>query len=333
LFIPLLGISGPRASAETTDELYAKAKQEKTLVFYAAGPTGAQDRWIKEFQERFPGVKVELVGGLSPALSKRVDEQLAHKAVEVDLASFQTIQDFTRWKQAGAMLLFKPDGFDRIDPAYKDEDGAFTPVSINLVTYAYNTRRLPTADVPKSALDFLKPILKSELVTTDPTADDAALAVFNMIVGKYGWDYMDRYMANQPIFVTTGHQTVSRMIADGEKLATFDSTSSTPVMKAQGKPIEPLMSEHDDTPVFLVGAGIFKDAPHPNAAKLYLTWYMATQQQSRTGTFSPRSDVAPPAGMQPLSSYRVDSGYRKLVSDEARLLGLRRQFGTYIHTR
>jgi ABC-type Fe3+ transport system substrate-binding protein len=162
---------------------------------------------------------------------------------------------------------------------------------------------------------------------------DAALAVFNMIVGKYGWDYMDRYMANQPTFVTTGHQTVSRIIADGEKLATFDSTSSTPVMKLQGKPIELLISQQDDTPVFLVGAGIFKDAPHPNAAKLYLTWYMAREQQSRTGTFSPRSDVPPPAGMQPLSSYKIESGYGKQVSNEARLLDLRRRFGSYVHKR
>jgi ABC-type Fe3+ transport system substrate-binding protein len=331
LFAGALSLSAIQATADTLDELYARAKQEKTLVFYGAGPTGAHDRWIKEFQERFPGVRVELVGGLSVGLSKKVDEQLARKAVEVDLASFQSIQDFARWKQAGAMLLFKPEGFDRIDPAYTDEDGAFTPVSINLITYAYNSKRLQAADIPKSALDFLKPVFKGELVTTDPSADDAGLAVFKMIVGKYGWDYMDRYMANAPTFVTSGHQTVSRMIAEGEKLATFDSTSSTPVMKAQGQPIEPLLSQQDDTPVFLVAAGIFKDAPHPNAAKLYLTWYLAPEQQSRTGTFSPRSDVPPPAGMQSLRSYRIDGGYRKLVSDEARLLDLRRRFGSYIH--
>ena len=32
-----------------------------------------------------------------------------------------------------------------------------------------------------------------------------------------------------------------------------------------------MFSQADATPVFLVGAAIFKDAPHPNAAKLYLT--------------------------------------------------------------
>jgi len=321
------------ARAESIDELYAKAKQEKTLVLYGAGPTGSHDRWVKDFRERFPGVTVELTGGLSTALNKKVEEQLARNKIETDLAIFQTIQDFSKWKKAGALLMFKPDGSDMIDPAYKDEDGAFTAVSVNTIVYAYNTKLLPAADVPKSALDFLKPIFQGRLITVDPSEDDAGLAVFNMIVTKYGWSYMDRYMAQKPAFVTTGHQTVSNAIADGEKLATFDSTSTTPRLKAAGKPIEPVFSQVDDTPVFLVGAAIFKDAPHPNAAKLYLNWYMAKEQQSRSGTFSPRADVPPPPGLQPLSSYKIDSGYRKLVSDDARMADLRKRFAAYIRKR
>jgi len=321
------------ARAESIDALYEKAKLEKTLVLYGAGPTGSHDRWIRDFQQRFPGVTVALTGGLSTALNKKVEQQLASKAMEADLAIFQTIQDFGRWKKAGALLLFKPEGSELIDPAYKDEDGAFTAVSVNTIVYAYNTRLLAAADVPKSALDFLKPMFQGQLITTDPSEDDAALAVFNMIVGKYGWSYMDKYMAQKPAFVTTGHAAVSNAIADGEKLATFDSTSTTPRLKQAGKPIEPVFSQADDTPVFLVGGAIFKGAPHPNAAKLYLTWYLAKEQQSRSGTFSPRSDVPPPPGLQPLSSYKIDSGFRRLVSDESRAAELRKRFSSYIHKR
>jgi ABC-type Fe3+ transport system substrate-binding protein len=329
LAVALLTASAGWAQAETMDELYAKAKLEKTLVLYGAGPTGSHDRWVKDFQERYPGVTVQLSGGLSTALNKKVEEQLARGKMETDLAIFQTIQDFSKWKKAGALMMFKPEGSDTIDPAYKDEDGAFTAVSVNTIVYAYNTRLVAPADIPKSALDFLKPVFQSKLITVDPSEDDAGLTVFNMIVSKYGWDYMDRYMAQKPAFVTTGHQTVSNAIADGDKLATFDSTSTTPRLKAAGKPIEPVFSAVDDTPVFLVGAAIFKDAPHPNAAKLYYNWYMAKEQQSRSGTFSPRADVPPPPGLQPLPSYRIDRGYRTLVTDEARANDLRKRFATY----
>ncbi|HEY7665346.1 MAG TPA: extracellular solute-binding protein [Xanthobacteraceae bacterium] len=321
------------ARAESMDELYAKARLEQTLALYGAGPTGSHDRWIRDFEQRFPGVAVTLTGGLSNGLNRRIEQQLAAKRMETDLAIFQTIQDFGRWKKAGALLLFKPEGFEAIDPAYKDEDGAFTAVSVNTVVYAYNSARVPAAEVPRSALDFLKPQFAGALITTDPTQDDAGLSAFNVIVQKYGWDYMDRYMAQKPVFVTSGHAAVSNAIAAGEKLATFDSTSTTPRLKAQGKPIEPVFSQADPTPVFLVGAAIFKDAPHPNAAKLYLTWYLAKEQQSRTGTFSPRADVPPPAGFAPLASYNIERGYRALVSDEARLTALRKRFAGYIGSR
>jgi ABC-type Fe3+ transport system substrate-binding protein len=333
LLVASLAYCLAQARAESADELYEKAKLEKTLVLYGAGPTGSHDRWIKDFQQRFPGVTVALTGGLSNGLNQKIEQQLAAKKMETDLAIFQTIQDFGRWKKMGALMLFKPEGSDMIDAAYKDEDGAFTAVSVNTIVYATNTKLVPPADVPKSALDFLKPMFLGQLITTDPAEDDAGLAVFNLIVEKYGWSYMDKYLAQKPVFVTSGHATVSNAIAEGEKLTTFDSTSTTPRLKAAGKPIAPAFSQLDDTPVFLVGAAIFKDAPHPNAAKLYLTWYMAKEQQSRTGTFSPRADVPPPAGLAPLSSYKIDSGYRKLVSDETRLAELRKRFAGYVGRR
>jgi ABC-type Fe3+ transport system substrate-binding protein len=333
LLIASLGCCTTLAQAESIDALYEKAKLEKTLALYGAGPSGSHDRWIQDFQQRFPGVTVAFTGGLSNGLNQKIDQQIASRRMETDLAIFQTIQDFGKWKKAGALMLFKPEGSETIDPAYKDEDGAFTAVSVNTIVYAYNTALVPAAEVPKSALDFLKPRFEGQLITTDPTEDDAGLSVFNLIVEKYGWDYMDKYMAQTQAFVTTGHAVVSNAIAAGEKLATFDSTSTTPRLKQQGKPIEPVFSQADPTPVFLVGAAIFKDAPHPNAAKLYLTWYLAKEQQSRTGTFSPRADVPPPAGLAPLSSYNIDSRFRALVSDESRLTELRKRFGGYIARR
>jgi len=329
LTVSSLAVCIVEAGAEGLDALYEKARLEKTVVLYGAGPTGSHDRWIKEFQARFPGVTVTFTGGLSTALNRKIDQQLADGRMEADLAILQTIQDFARWKRQGVLRLFKPEGSETIDAAYKDEDGAFTAVSVNTIVYAYNTKLVPMAEVPKSALDFLKPRFERQLITTDPAEDDAALAIFNLIVRKYGWDYMDKYLAQKPTFVTTGHQTVSDAIAAGDKLATFDSTSTTWRLKRDGKPIEPVFSQADETPIFLVGAAIFKDAPHPNAAKLYLAWYLAKEQQSRSGAFSPRSDVPPPAGLQPLSAYKIDSGYRKLVTDEARYADLKKRFSAY----
>ncbi len=283
--------SAPAARAQSMDELYEKAKLEKSVALVAAGPSEPYEHWIREFQQR----------------------------------------DFVRWKREGALLSFRPEGFDQIDPAFKDEDGAFTTVSVNMVAYAYNTVLLAPADVPRSALDFLKPVFQGKLVTTDPSEDDASLLTFRGIVEKYGWDYLDNYMDQKPSFVINGHAAVSNAIADGQKLATFDSTSTTPRLKRDGKPIDTVLSKVDAIPVFLVAAAIFRDAPHPNGAKLFLNWYLAREQQSRTGTFSPRADVPPPDGFQPLASYAIDSGYREMLSDEVKLAELKKRIAGYLH--
>ena len=242
------------ARAQTSDELYEKAKLEKTITLYAAGPSEPYQRWSEEFQKRYPGVTVAFTGGLSNGLNTKIEQQLAAKKMETDLAIFQTLQDFGRWKKQGALMSYKPEGADKIDPAFKDEDGTFTTVGVNMITYAYNTQLVPAADVPKSALDFLKPLFAGKLITTDPGEDDAGLMVFYSIVEKYGWDYMTKYMAQKPKFVNDGHATVSNAIAAGEMLASFDSTSTTPRLKAQGKPIDLVLSRDDATPLFLVAA-------------------------------------------------------------------------------
>ena len=320
-------LAGREARAQSADQqLYAMAKVEQTLVFYSGGPAAPYERMARDFEQRYPGITVSVTGGFSNVLDRKIDDQLAAKKLEVDMAIFQTVQDFVAWKKAGALLPFKPDGYDKIDPRFRDPDGAFTTTSVVLLTYAYNTTMVAPADVPKSALDFLKPQFTGKLVTAYPADDDATLYVFDTIVKKYGWDYMKKYMAQRPSYIQ-GHLEVLRSVANGSNIVTFDSTSSTTgALKKSGQPIEFAFPARDTMPTFFITAGIFKDAPHPNAAKLFLDWYMAKEQQSRIGTYSARTDVEPPTGLKPLSAYEIEAGYRQFVSDEKGLIALRQQF-------
>jgi ABC-type Fe3+ transport system substrate-binding protein len=331
LLVAVLAIMGTvfTARAETIDQLYAKAKTEGALTFYSGGPVEPYERWAKEFMQRFPGVTVSVTGGFSNVLDDKINAQLKAGKLEVDMALLQTVQDYVGWKKQGALLKFRPEGADKIDPRFRDKDDMFWPTSVVLLTYAYNTKALTPADVPKSALDFLKPQFTGKVVSAYPADDDATLFVFNTIVKKYGWDYMKKYMANKPNFIQ-GHLDELKSIANGTNVVTFDATNSTVgALKAAGQPIDFAFPTSDVMPAFFITAGIFKGAPHPNAAKLFLTWYLAKEQQSRTGSFSARTDVPPPSGLKPLSAYKIDAGYRQLVSDEKRLLELRKRFADF----
>jgi ABC-type Fe3+ transport system substrate-binding protein len=313
-------------SAETLDELYAKAKAEKSLVIYAGGPVSNYEPLAREFESKFPGLTVSIEGGFSNVLNQKIEQQFKEGKLQADMVLLQTAQDFVRWKGQGKMLAFKPEGYDAIDKSFKDPDGAFIAWFVGTLSYAYNSKAMKPENAPKSALDFLKGEFRGKMIACYPHDDDATLYLFHTIAQKYGANYIDKYVANQPNWVQ-GHLGVSRSVAGGTDLVTPDATTSTVLnLKKAGQPIEFAFSDVDPIPVYYSTAGIFKDAPHPNVAKLYLTWVLAPEQQRRIGTFSSRGDVPPPAGLKPLFSYNVANGYRDFVTDERLLADLRKRF-------
>jgi ABC-type Fe3+ transport system substrate-binding protein len=140
---------------------------------------------------------------------------------------------------------------------------------------------------------------------------------------------MDRYMANLPNFIQ-GHLGVVRSIASGENLVTFDTIASISMdQKNLGLAQAVAFPVSDPLPIWPFTAGIFKSAPHPNAAKLFLTWYLTPEEQAKTGNWSPRSDVPAPYGWKPILSYKVVNSYREFLTNTKQLEDLRKRFETY----
>jgi len=317
------------ASAQSLDNLYANAKGEGAFAFYVGGPTAPWEARAKVFEDRYPGIKITIGGGFSNVLDKKIDQQLATGKLEVDAAILQTIADYVRWKAERRLLTFKPPGFDKMDAAFKDRDGAFWATMVNVVPYMYNTDKVAAAEIPNSATDFLKPLFTGKIVTAYPADDDVTLWVFWHIVQKYGWAHMDKYMAQKPNFIQ-GHLGEQRSIGSGQNIATFDSILDvTEGLKRQGQPVETHIPTVDALPIWPLSGAIFKDAPHPNAAKLFLSWLLEPEQQSKLPTWSPRSDVPPPAGYKPILSYKVANDYRAFLSDETEVAALRKRFEGY----
>lgn len=315
------------ARAETMEQLYEKAKQEKSLLLYSgAGPAAAKNAG-EAFKKRFPGITVTAKGDFSNVLDQEVDRQLKDKKITVDVMQFQTVQDFRRWDKAGQILRFKPDGSEQIYAAMKDKNGAWIAVNSVPLFYGYNPEKVSEADVPKSALDFLKPQFRGKLVTAYPNDDDATLYDFELIARKYGAGYMKKYLANQPTFVQ-GHRDVAARIRQGTDYVSFDmSNSSMGAGPNAGGPLRVVMSAKDKTPVFFTAVAIPKAAPHPNAAKLFVTWMISKEQQGRNKLlYSPRRDVPPPAGLPPFTDQRFAMGYAAFVGDGKKLAAIRKRY-------
>jgi ABC-type Fe3+ transport system substrate-binding protein len=318
------------ARAQSLDQLYALAKPEKSLILSAAGPAGSYATAARAFEQKFPGIEVALTDGFSSVLGAKVEQQVQTGRLETDVVILHTIQDFVRWAARKALVPFKPDGFDNINRSFRDSTGGWIAVSTHPIFYGYNSEHVPQTEVPKLAIDFLRPQLKGKLISAYPADDDASLFAFTTIVRKYGWGYMAQYMKQAPKFVQ-GHLPVARSLGSGESLLSFDTTTGSAVVARDAGGKIGLVGPVDDyLPVVFFAEAILKDAPHPNTAKLFVAWLLSKESQSRSGTYSPRSDVPPPAGLPMLSNYRIEDRYLEFVTGgEDTLSDLRRRFESY----
>src|ERR1700674_5902560 len=181
LAITLAGV-GAKANAQSIDELYQAAKKEGALSLNGGGPAGLYEPWVREFEQRFPGIKVKLTADFSNILAPIIDREIAERKLSVDLTIFQTLQDYDRWKKQGVLMSFRPEGWDQIHESFKDPDGQYVGVAVYALSYAYNTQAIAGIDVPRSAQDFVKSELKGKVITSYPTDDAFTLYLFYTIV-------------------------------------------------------------------------------------------------------------------------------------------------------
>src|SRR5689334_11966211 len=91
----LVALALPAAArAETIEQLYEQAKAEKSLVIYAGGPVANYEPLARDFEQKFPGLTVSIKGGFSNQLNQEIEQQFKSGKLDVDMALFQTAQDF-----------------------------------------------------------------------------------------------------------------------------------------------------------------------------------------------------------------------------------------------
>jgi hypothetical protein len=59
--------------------------------------------------------------------------------------------------------------------------------------FLYDKTKVSAADLPKNYLDLLDPKWKGKIIATIPNDDDAVGYLFSLIVGKYGWEWLEQF--------------------------------------------------------------------------------------------------------------------------------------------
>jgi ABC-type Fe3+ transport system substrate-binding protein len=312
------------------DELYRAAKAEGgKLVVYAGGDVASQQAGVvAAFGRQFPDIELTMVVDYSKFHDVRIDNQIATGQLIPDVTQLQTLQDFTRWKQQGRLLNYKPAGFSKVHDAFKDPDGAWVAIAVLAFSFMYNSSTLTVAP-PKNPRQLADPRFKGLIASSYPNDDDAVLYLYSLYAQAYGWDWIAQLAAQQPQF-GRGTNSPGDALSSGAKSVGVGAAGS--LVPSSSNPITWVVADGHPFMAWGQRAAIFKQAAHPAAAKLYLNWQLsaATQGNAFNG-WSVRTDVQPSGGLAPIWTYpnaHLD-GFPRFMADRALAERLRQTFSLY----
>ncbi|MBI4529567.1 MAG: extracellular solute-binding protein [Deltaproteobacteria bacterium] len=291
LVLALVLFFSPTSFAQDLKTIEAGAKKEGKVNLYGSMRDDEAKFVLDAFQKKYPGVRVDYFRSSEDKLVSRILAEAKAKTYNFD-ALITTAAGHL--KTLGLALKWSPPSASGINPDLMDPDGMWTPVYINTNVIQYNTRLVMKADVPKSYEDLTHPKWKGKLCLEDSDFE-WFLGLINHLGKEKALDLFKRIAALQPA-IRNGHGLISDLVAAGECPIAINNYGNQ-VARAQKKGA-PTDFVAINPVITIVAPGVVSNnAPHLNAAKLYINWITSKEGQEfivkNGGRIPVRLDVDP----------------------------------------
>jgi iron(III) transport system substrate-binding protein len=320
LALPVLAAAP--APSPVTPDLVASAKKEGVVVWYTSIELQTAEKLAQSFEAAYPGIKVQVERNGAERNFQRIAQERGSKIHNVDVAEASDMGSFILWKREHWLAPFVPANLEKWPEDQRDADGTFATVRFNLSPIVYNTRMVKAEDAPKSFADLLDPKWTGKIVKAHPGYSGTIMTVTYELVRDLGWDYLKK-LGQQKVMQVQSGADPPKKVAQGERPVMADGGEYlVSQMIAKGAPLA-IVYPTEGTPSIPGGAGIFADAPHPNAARLFVSYLFSRDGQQVLAdmawlrSFDP--EVKYHEGVKPLSEIKVmkaDSAKQVDMEDE-----------------
>ena len=184
----------------------------------------------------------------------------------------------------------------------------FATTRIWLSSIAYNTNLVKPADAPKSYADLLDPKWAGKMVKGHPAYSGTIMSATFQLVRDLGWDYLEK-LSKQRVMQVQSSTDPPKKLSLGERAVMADGNEYNIVLlKEAGQPVEPVYPT-EGTPTISGPTGIFVNAPHPNAARLFQAWLHTRETQQFltdfTAQYSVHAQVQTKPGRRKISDIKL----------------------------
>jgi iron(III) transport system substrate-binding protein len=319
LLFGLLVVSAPVQAAETKAQLewektVAAAKKEGRLNFYV-GRYGSEPL-LNEFRKEFPEIKIVSTNGTGNSLGTRIVSEARAGGVLADLYSGGAVTNFE--------ILYKGKALDSIKSAlilpevldeskwlggkhcYNDPEQQHVFIYIANPTSSsiyFNTNLVNPKDF-KSFWDLVNPKWKGKFVSQKPTGTGIGPSLqFFFYHPELGPDFLRKLFIDQQVVYSRDRRQMTDWLANG-KFALCIGCRDSEKARKQGLPVDEMdMVDWKEGGHISSGGGsigFIKGAPHPNAAKVFINWFLSRRGQMALQKYDDLYGEIPP------NSRRID---------------------------
>ncbi len=308
-FLLLALCAGAASSASAQDAaLVEAARKEGKVVWYTSLALPSSTALAHAFEKKYKGIEVEVHRTGSQRVLQRVMQEATAGIKNVDLIHTSDAGHFELLKEKGLLLKHTPQGVANFPDGFKDKSGFYYGMRATLSVIAYNPKIVAEQDAPKTWKDLVNPKWSGKEVTAHPGYSGIIMTHVLALVNLDGWDYF-RDLAKNKLHLVQSANDPAGVVASGERPVGVNGAEYFYYKtQKQGNPIK-IVYPKEGVPLVVSPIAIAKDAPHPNAAKLFTEFVFAKESQQlladKEGLYTGHPDVTYPKDKPKLKDLKL----------------------------
>ena len=266
-------------ASKITPALIEAAKKEGKVSFYTSVEVQVAEKVGKAFEAKYPGITVQVERSGSERIFQRIGQEYSSKIHAADVISTSDAAHFIIWKKDGWLAPHLPEDVALHFPKDQgDKDHAYAPWRLSLSVIGYNTKLLKPEEAPKGLKDLLDPKWSGKIVKAHPSYSGTILTATFQIARDLGWDYYEK-LGKQKVLQVQSATEPPKKLSIGERAVMADGNEYVLLqLKEQGNPVEVVYAT-EGSPLIISPSAILKNAPHPNAARLFQNFLFTAEAQ------------------------------------------------------
>lgn len=273
----IVGAASVPARADDWNAVVDAAKKEgKVVVYNMALGAPYFTAVIKSFESKY-GIAVESLDLRASELAERIrTEQSAGRFLgDAEMITSTMIEEQLRNGDFVQKLPPIPNA-GHLRPPFKTTDYS-VPAYVQPMGILINTKLVKDGDVPKSWNDLNSAQWKGKILSDDMRPLGSGNSMFSVLQTNMGKDFNEKLAEQKPVF-SRDMRNDARRVARGEYPIYVPQVFAF-ASDLKGLPVKVVIPE-EGAPYAQMEFAVLKNAPHPNAARLFIQHFLDKDSQT-----------------------------------------------------